>query len=76
MVRTLRTVITTLGIAALGTGAANACSVCYGAAEGDMIDGARAAIVFMLALTYVLLGGGIGMVWIAHRRRRGEGEEE
>jgi hypothetical protein len=49
-------------------GVAAACSVCYGAAEGDMIDGARTAIVFMLVLTYVLLGGGLGMVWIARRR--------
>lgn len=56
-------------------GVAAACSVCYGAAEGDMIDGARTAIVFMLVLTYALLGGGLGMVWIA-RRRIGAASEE
>lgn len=41
-----------------------------------MIDGARAAILFMLVLTYLLVGGGIGMVWIARRRAANEDDEE
>lgn len=75
MVRALRTSILGLAVSAGLSGAAHACSVCYGAADGNMIDGARAAIVFMLALTYLLVGGGLGMVWIARRRRSNEGEE-
>lgn len=58
---------------------AGACAVCYGAAEGDMIDGARASILFLLGLTYLVLGGGIGLVLVARRRAGGsetEGEEE
>ncbi len=45
-----------------------ACSVCYGKADNSMIDGGQNAIVFMLLLTYLLLGGG-AFLMIAMRRR-------
>ena len=34
-----------------------ACSVCYGAAEAPILAGMNLSIIFMLALTYVVLGG-------------------
>lgn len=49
-------------------GPAAACPVCFGEAESGIIDGVRWAIVFMGALVYALIGGGIALV-IALRRR-------
>lgn len=53
-----------LGIAA----PAAACPVCYGEAESGIIDGVRWAIVFMGALVYALIGGGIALVIVLRRR--------
>lgn len=47
---------------------ASACPVCYGEAEGGVVDGARLAIVFMAVLVYALIGGGIAMVFALRRR--------
>lgn len=47
---------------------ASACPVCYGEAEGGVIDGARMAIVFMAVLVYALIGGGIALVFALRRR--------
>ncbi|MDX1630390.1 MAG: hypothetical protein R3234_00875 [Thermoanaerobaculia bacterium] len=55
---------------------ARACAVCYGSAEGEMIDGARASVLFLLGLTYLLLGGGIGLVFVARRRTGAKQENE
>jgi hypothetical protein len=52
----------------LGPAAARACTVCYGAADDAMIDGTRLSVVFLLGLTYLLLGGGVGMFLFARRR--------
>ena len=45
-----------------------ACSVCWGAAEDPVVQGTKLSIVFLLGLTYLLLGGGVGMVLIARRK--------
>jgi hypothetical protein len=37
--------------------AAQACPVCYGAADGPLLDGARSGMWFLLAVTVVLEGG-------------------
>ena len=50
--------------------AARACAVCYGAADDRMIDGTRLSVLFLLGLTYLLLGGGVGMFLLARRRHR------
>jgi hypothetical protein len=60
----------TLLAAALGAGEAAACSVCFGPAGEPMVDGTRAAIVFMLGLTYLLLGGGVATAVLLRRSRR------
>jgi hypothetical protein len=63
-------------LAALFTGAgllapavAEACAVCYGAAESPVIAGTRLSIVFMVVLTYLLLGGGIAGFLLTRRHR-------
>jgi len=47
-----------------------ACSVCWGAAQDPVIHGTKLSIVFLLVLVYLLLGGGVGMVFMARRRAR------
>jgi hypothetical protein len=45
-----------------------ACSVCWGAAQDPVVHGTKLSIVFLLLLTYLLLGGGVGM-FVAIRRK-------
>ncbi len=52
-----------------------ACSVCWGAAGGPVIHGTKLSIVFLLGLTYLVLGGGVGMVLLVRRRARGTGSD-
>jgi len=47
-----------------------ACSVCWGAAQDPVVHGTKLSIVFLLALTYLLLGGGVGMVFLVRRKHR------
>lgn len=56
------------GAAAWLPSAAHACAVCYGAAESPVITGTRLSIVFLLVLTYLLLGGGIAGFVLLRRR--------
>jgi hypothetical protein len=60
-----------LGAAAalLAPAAARACAVCYGNAEAPVITGTRLSIVFMLALTYLLLAGIVFFFLFARRQR-------
>lgn len=56
---------------------ASACPVCYGNAEGDMIDAAQISVLFMLGLTYVVLGGGVAaMFLIRAKKARGDDHVE
>lgn len=45
-----------------------ACPVCYGEADNSVIDGAKLSVIFLGALVYVLIGGGIALAVVAHRR--------
>ncbi len=45
-----------------------ACSVCWGAAQDPVVEGTKLSIVFLLGLTYLLLGGGVGMVFMVRRK--------
>jgi hypothetical protein len=47
-----------------------ACSVCWGNAQEPVVHGTKLSIVFLLSLTYLLLGGGFGMVVMLRRRAR------
>lgn len=55
-------------VAALWTLPALACPVCYGEAEGGMIDGTQLSIAFLGGLVYLVLFGGVGMVVLVRRR--------
>ena len=48
--------------------AAAACPVCFGEAEAPILDGARLAIVFMGALTYLLITAAGVVVWLIRRK--------
>ena len=45
-----------------------ACSVCWGAAQDPVVHGTKLSIAFLLGLTYLLLGGGVGMVLMVRRK--------
>jgi hypothetical protein len=66
-----------LGLLAAGLlpGEAAACPVCYGNAEGDVIDGAKLSVFFMGGLVYTVMIAGVVMVVAARRRgtRGGDG---
>ena len=47
-----------------------ACSVCWGNAQDPVVHGTKLSIVFLLVLTYLLLGGGVGMMVMVRRRAR------
>lgn len=76
--RTVRRAVLALAfVAALlaGAGDASACPVCYGQAEGKMIDGAKLSVFFMGGLVYSVMGGGVALAFVAARRARREQEE-
>jgi heme/copper-type cytochrome/quinol oxidase subunit 2 len=50
------TVLAALTAILISQETALACSVCYGAAESPILDGMNWSILFMLVLTYLLLG--------------------
>lgn len=45
-----------------------ACPVCYGGASGSMIDGAKLSVLFLGSLVYLLIGAGVGVVFLLRRR--------
>jgi hypothetical protein len=45
-----------------------ACSVCWGAVQDPVVEGTKLSIVFLLGLTYLLLGGGVGLVFVVRRK--------
>ncbi len=53
------------------TTAAQACPVCFGDPDSEMVQGAQAGVIFMLGVVYaVLLGfGGFMALWIVRARK-------
>lgn len=47
-----------------------ACSVCFGDTDSDMARAARLSVLFLLALTYLVIGGGVAAFFYARRRAR------
>jgi len=58
----------TLALLVASAGPAAACPVCFGNAEGQVIDGAKASVAFMGVLVYAVMGGGVAMVVVSRRR--------
>lgn len=50
--------------------AAEACSVCFGAAESPLVDGINYSILFMVGLTYTTLGGFIAFFIYLRKREK------
>lgn len=68
--RSVRTLLLVLAAVTLLPGAAWACPVCFGAAEGPMIDGMNLAILALLGVTGAVLGSFIAFfVYLARRAR-------
>jgi hypothetical protein len=61
-------ILAVVGIACAFAAPAAACPVCYGEAGGSMIDGAKLSVLFLGSLVYLLIGGGIGVVFLIRRR--------
>ena len=69
--RGIRRIVTTAAAVMIG-GATTvlACPVCFGAAEGSMIDGAELGVVVMLAITLVVQGGFVGFFLYLRKRAK------
>ena len=64
----------TLGLAAVAMLAAAtsafACTVCFGESDHPIVRGAEASVLFMVAVTYLLLGSGVAGFFLLRRRAR------
>lgn len=63
-----------LALATLWAAPALACPVCYGEASGEVIEGTRWSVAFLGGLVYLVLFGGVGMVFVARKRALAKGE--
>lgn len=64
-------VLAALALAILFARGAAACPVCFGETDDQqVIDGVRWSVIFLGALVYVLMGGGVAMFLVLRRRAR------
>ncbi|MFP3941607.1 MAG: hypothetical protein ACLF0P_15015, partial [Thermoanaerobaculia bacterium] len=68
--RVLGGLVVALALTVLLAAPAHACPVCYGEADNSVIDGAKLSVLFLGALVYVVIGGGVGVVFALRRRVR------
>jgi hypothetical protein len=54
---------------------AAACPVCFGEAEGEVIEGTQWSVAFLGALVYGLIGGAGALVLVQRRRLRRQSEQ-
>jgi len=63
-----------LGLAALVmlslTANAFACSVCFGDSDHPIVKGLEASVIFLVGITYSLLGGGVATFFLLRRRAK------
>jgi hypothetical protein len=45
-----------------------ACGVCFGNSDSDMAHGVRLSVLFLLVLTYLVIGGGVAAFFYSRRR--------
>ena len=64
----------TLGLASVAMLAAAAgafgCTVCFGESDDPIVKGAEASVLFMVIVTYLLLGSGVAAAFLLRRRAR------
>ena len=66
-----RLIIATAAIAMLAcAGSALGCTVCFGESDHPIVKGAEASVLFMVGVTYMLLGGGVASVILLRRRAK------
>ena len=53
-----------------------ACTMCFGAAETSLIDGARLGIIAMLGFTFAVQGGFVAFFVYLRRRAKRNADEE
>ncbi len=64
-------VLAALALAILLAAEAAACPVCFGETDDQAaVDGVRWSVVFLGALVYALMGGGVAMFLVLRRRAR------
>ncbi len=47
-----------------------ACAVCFGNSDSDMAHGVRLSVLFLLFLTYFVIGGGVAAFFYSRSRAR------
>lgn len=52
------------------TAALLACAVCFGDSDSDIARGARLSVLLLLALTYLVIGGGVAAFFYARSRAK------
>lgn len=55
-----------LGLASSAFG----CTVCFGESDHPIVKGAEASVMFMVGVTYTVLGGGVVSFFLLRRRAR------
>ena len=64
-------ILATAAIAMLAcAGNALGCTVCFGESDHPIVKGAEASVLFMVIVTYTLLGGGVASVILLRRRAK------
>ena len=51
-------------------GSAFGCTVCFGESDHPIVKGAEASVLFMVGVTYMLLGSGVASFFLLRRRAR------
>jgi heme/copper-type cytochrome/quinol oxidase subunit 2 len=70
MKRNTTLILLTLAVAVLVIAPqAFGCPVCYGESDDQIVQGAQMSVLFMAALTYLLLVGGAVLTFVLYRRR-------
>ncbi len=47
-----------------------ACGVCFGNSDSDMAHGVRLSVLFLLVLTYLVMGGGVAAFFYSRNRAK------
>ena len=66
--------VAAVAMAACATGAFG-CTVCFGESDHPIVKGAEASVLFMVAVTYLLLASGVVSFFLLRRRARRMAEQ-